>query len=702
MKKKTLLTLGACALAMGAVAGAVSARAATEAKAATETTVYYSIAADKVGTYTVKLNTNQQTNPDSWIQYTMTLDEETYNGNPIYKATFTDLWDGVDHMQFQLYDGETWKSQEEVISSWESAATYNGKMWVEGGSGWVNYPDGGGETPTPTPTEDPVYYVSGSFNSWAKTSESYKMSLSDEKKDGKDQYYLSLEGLVAGQEFKVTDGDKGWYPSSNVAIPKNGDYTIFYVPEGNVTGEGWIDGCVYLNLDKEGGDVEIEYFAVGTFNEWKQKDADYKLTKTTEQKEGHDQYTIDLDGLAAGAKLKVMSSVGVWYPSGDDYEVSAAGDYTLYFVPEGVTAEDWYGGFFYLAAKEDPEPPVTVTNYYAVGTFNEWKTSDEYKLEKMGEQKEEKDQYKVELEGLHKDDELKITDGDKAWFPGDGVDNYVIPEDGDYTVYFVPDGVAAEDWYEGFFYVAKKGEPEPPAPTGDYIYISTADGATSTKLYTWSGEEPNVEEKAPWPGEEINTIEGVEVTMWTNFNEKGGLWKVPASALKDKFIVTITTGEGEFKTGDLVTAGGVYVAPAASATDAVLGPQAEVVFDIQAAIGATAHRSVCEVTKEKATELVAEYDALTKHDTLDASKYYTYKGVYKEGLDPEKDEMDNWDFSAIVAELRATAESGVPSAWNIGSTTNNTTLVVTLLVVGGGIVGAVALYLISKKRRLQK
>ena len=109
--------------------------------AATETTVYYAVPSATVGSYTVKLNTNQQTNPDAWYTYTMTKTDKTYQSNPIYSCTFTDLWDGVDCMQIQLYDGDTWKSQEVPVAqgSWASAATYNGKMWVHGGSSWIAY-----------------------------------------------------------------------------------------------------------------------------------------------------------------------------------------------------------------------------------------------------------------------------------------------------------------------------------------------------------------------------------------------------------------------------------------------------------------------------------------------------------------------------------------------------------------------------------
>ena len=73
--------------------------------AATETTVYYTASEANIGTKTVKLNINRQGDADNWQQYNMTLTELTYNGDPVYTYTYTDLYDGVGKMQFQLVLG---------------------------------------------------------------------------------------------------------------------------------------------------------------------------------------------------------------------------------------------------------------------------------------------------------------------------------------------------------------------------------------------------------------------------------------------------------------------------------------------------------------------------------------------------------------------------------------------------------------------
>ena len=112
--------------------------------AATETTVYYTAPEATIGTYSVKLNVNFKGDGDDWHQFDMTKTALTYNGDPVYSYTYTDAYDGVGVMQFQLFDGETWKSQKNAINSWTGVATYNGKMYVHATEEWVAAPAEGG------------------------------------------------------------------------------------------------------------------------------------------------------------------------------------------------------------------------------------------------------------------------------------------------------------------------------------------------------------------------------------------------------------------------------------------------------------------------------------------------------------------------------------------------------------------------------
>lgn len=139
MKKLlSLLTLGAVGGAL--VLGFAQPKKADVVKtdAATETTVYYAVPSDVVGTYTVKLNLNYKGDGDDWHQFTMTKETDTFAGEDVYSCTFTDAYNGVGVMQFQLYEGDTHKGQQQPISSWTTVKTYNGKIYVYN-EGWHNY-----------------------------------------------------------------------------------------------------------------------------------------------------------------------------------------------------------------------------------------------------------------------------------------------------------------------------------------------------------------------------------------------------------------------------------------------------------------------------------------------------------------------------------------------------------------------------------
>ena len=106
----------------------------------TATTVYYAINTS----YTVKCNYAQCGDCNSggqgwWGTVTMTkVSGKKYNGKDIYKAEFTDQYNGLACMQFQLYDGSTWQSQDEAFcNSWTGVDTYNGKLWD--GDSWEAY-----------------------------------------------------------------------------------------------------------------------------------------------------------------------------------------------------------------------------------------------------------------------------------------------------------------------------------------------------------------------------------------------------------------------------------------------------------------------------------------------------------------------------------------------------------------------------------
>ena len=137
MKKlKVILLAGTAAGAMGLglTAGAHHSKP-VDVKAATETTVYYAVPSEVVGNYIVKLNVNFRGDGDWWNIYPMEKTLDTLDGKDVYRCTYNDAYDGVGCMQFQLYNGDNYVSQQQPIGGWTSVGDYNGKIYVHN-TGW--------------------------------------------------------------------------------------------------------------------------------------------------------------------------------------------------------------------------------------------------------------------------------------------------------------------------------------------------------------------------------------------------------------------------------------------------------------------------------------------------------------------------------------------------------------------------------------
>lgn len=102
--------------------------------------------------------------------------------------------------------------------------------------------------------------------------------------------------------------------------------------------------------------------------------------------------------------------------------------------------------------------PGSVDKYYVFGSFNGWAANENYRL--TLNQGAATTEYMMELP-LTTTDQFKVVkvDGEnKTWYP-DLVPNYgangEIQEDGNYTIYFRPNGDGGDDWFYHVIYVAK-------------------------------------------------------------------------------------------------------------------------------------------------------------------------------------------------------------------------------------------------------
>ena len=279
------------------------------------------------------------------------------------------------------------------------------------------------------PKQEPAvnYYVVGTMNSWSPN-EAYVLTANPEV-EGE---FMGEFTFAANAEIKVKGGDT-WYPSSagNYEINDAGVYTVYFRPNGD-GGGNWHGGCIFVAK-------KIKYYVVGTMNSWSTNDA-YLLTINQSSKW---EYMGDFT-FAAADELKVKDENGNWYPAAaDNFVIDEAGDYTVYFRPDGAGGEGWYEGCIYAEMK----PAV---NYYVIGSMNGWTTDEAYVLSVNPEAEWE---YMGDFT-FAAADEFKVIDGNGNWYPGGTDNNFIISEAGDYTVYFRPDGAGGEGWYEGCIYAA--------------------------------------------------------------------------------------------------------------------------------------------------------------------------------------------------------------------------------------------------------
>ena len=109
----------------------------------------------------------------------------------------------------------------------------------------------------------------------------------------------------------------------------------------------------------------VEYFMVGSMNEWTIDNVNQLLPSKTEE----GLYEL-VTTFAANDEFKILSNTNVWYPEGMDnnYIVSEAGTYTISFRPEG-NVEGWYEGYFNVVKNGGDDPVETRTIYLKPGIW---------------------------------------------------------------------------------------------------------------------------------------------------------------------------------------------------------------------------------------------------------------------------------------------------------------------------------------------
>lgn len=194
--------------------------------------VYCAIEASDLNCYTLKVNANIGDN-GTWRQYTMEKLDETYEGRLIYQATIVAKYGGVDALQFQLYDGNTWKSQKQPYGSWTTSSTFANKLYVYDTNKWS------------TKTNDPsytVYFVNK--DSWTGTIKAYAWNSDcDKNKDWSGADMTSTGKTYQGKNiYSITINKRYANIIFNNGSSKTGDLTLGSTNIGKMyDGSNWVD-----------------------------------------------------------------------------------------------------------------------------------------------------------------------------------------------------------------------------------------------------------------------------------------------------------------------------------------------------------------------------------------------------------------------------------------------------------------------------
>ena len=194
--------------------------------------VYCAIKASDLNCYTLKVNANIGDN-NTWRQYTMEKLDETYEGRLIYQATIVEKYGGVDALQFQLYDGSTWKSQKQPYSTWTTSSTFANKLYVYDTNKWI------------TKTNDPsytVYFVNK--DDWTGTIKAYAWNSDcDKNKDWSGADMTSTGKTYKGKNiYSITLNKRYANIIFNNGSSQTGDLTLGSTNIGKMyDGSNWVD-----------------------------------------------------------------------------------------------------------------------------------------------------------------------------------------------------------------------------------------------------------------------------------------------------------------------------------------------------------------------------------------------------------------------------------------------------------------------------
>ena len=214
------------------------------------------------------------------------------------------------------------------------------------------------------------YYIVGTMNSW-QVDENYEMNPSLDAET--EEYFYTLD-LTTTSEFKVVkvqNGQQSWIPEGmgnnygqNGEITEDGEYTVYFRPNYD-GGEDWFYSCIYAEKTGEFVPETPTYYLVGNMTEWDVNE-NYELNPNIDSDIEEYFYVLDLTTSSQFKVVKVQNGQQSWFPSGmgnnygENGEITADGEYTVYFRPNYNGGEDWFYNCIYVSKNEPTPAEVTV------------------------------------------------------------------------------------------------------------------------------------------------------------------------------------------------------------------------------------------------------------------------------------------------------------------------------------------------------
>jgi len=285
-----------------------------------------------------------------------------------------------------------------------------------------------------------------------------------------------------------------------------------------------------------------------------------------------DEIWLDLFDVSSGTTNISLDNLGE-FEAGKTYEVCFAYN-------NGSWVDEVFQSFV-------PAAPATTTNYYLIGSMNDWCPSKQFQLTQNLYNTNE---YMITLT-LKEGDAFKVIgvdgEGNWAWYPGGSAPNYVVSATGEYTVYCRHDGQGGDGWYYGCLYL--DAAPAPAVPVTDlgnntwqftmpdYAVVAKIEYDTdlelreenvnTTLLADWDGYEANINLKRTLQPGSWNTLTMPYDVSTSFLNQLKDYYHI--TAVKELDVATFENGtlDLKFKDATSLEAGKPYLVMLNSALD---------------------------------------------------------------------------------------------------------------------------------------